>query len=107
MTTRTSTSKTPRGGRIVRNDVPMSRRFAVFATVGTMALAGLVAGCGGDDNSGGGGGGSSSGGGGGDKASGKVGVLLPDSKSSVRWETVDRPLLKKAFEAAGVEAIIS
>ena len=30
----------------------------------------------------------------------------PDSKSSVRWETVDRPLLKKAFEAAGVKAII-
>ena len=90
----------------MRNDVPMSRRFAVFATVGTMALAGIVAGCGGDDNGGGGGGGSSSGGGG-DKASGKVGVLLPDSKSSVRWETVDRPLLKKAFEAAGVEAIIS
>ena len=89
----------------MRNDVPISRRFAVFATVGTMALAGLVAGCGGDDN--GGGGSSSSSGGGGDKASGKVGVLLPDSKSSVRWETVDRPLLKKAFEAAGVEAIIS
>jgi D-xylose transport system substrate-binding protein len=85
----------------------MSRRFAVFATVGTMALAGIVAGCGGDDNGGGGNGGSSSSGGGGDKASGKVGVLLPDSKSSVRWETVDRPLLKKAFDAAGVESIIS
>jgi D-xylose transport system substrate-binding protein len=37
---------------------------------------------------------------------GKVGVLLPDSKSSVRWETVDRPFLKKAFEAAGVDADI-
>jgi D-xylose transport system substrate-binding protein len=37
---------------------------------------------------------------------GKVGVLLPDSKSSVRWETVDRPFLKKAFDAAGVEADI-
>src|SRR5690348_17093126 len=37
---------------------------------------------------------------------GKVGVLLPDSKSSVRWETVDRPFLKKAFEDAGVEADI-
>ncbi len=37
---------------------------------------------------------------------GKVGVLLPDSKSSVRWETVDRPFLKKAFDAAGVESDI-
>ena len=41
--------------------------------------------------------------GGGSKA-GKVAVLLPDSKSSVRWETVDRPFLKKAFDAAGVES---
>ena len=37
---------------------------------------------------------------------GKVAVLLPDSKSSVRWETVDRPFLQQAFEAAGVEAEI-
>ena len=37
---------------------------------------------------------------------GKVAVLLPDSKSSVRWETVDRPFLQKAFEDAGVEATI-
>jgi len=29
-------------------------------------------------------------------------VLLPDSKSSVRWETQDRPDLGKAFKAAGV-----
>jgi D-xylose transport system substrate-binding protein len=33
-------------------------------------------------------------------------VLLPDSKSSVRWETVDRPFLQQAFEAAGVESEI-
>ena len=33
-------------------------------------------------------------------------MLLPDSKSSVRWETVDRPFLKQAFDAAGVEATI-
>ena len=33
-------------------------------------------------------------------------VLLPDSKSSVRWETVDRPFLQKAFEDAGVDADI-
>jgi D-xylose transport system substrate-binding protein len=33
-------------------------------------------------------------------------VLLPDSKSSVRWETVDRPALKEAFEVGGVESDI-
>jgi D-xylose transport system substrate-binding protein len=38
--------------------------------------------------------------------SGKVGVILPDSKSSVRWESFDRPLLADAFKAAGVEADI-
>ena len=32
----------------------------------------------------------------------KVGVLLPDTKSSVRWESFDRPLLKEAFKDAGV-----
>ncbi|MBX5441906.1 MAG: substrate-binding domain-containing protein [Solirubrobacteraceae bacterium] len=32
----------------------------------------------------------------------KVAVLLPDTQSSVRWETADRPLLQAAFDAAGV-----
>src|SRR5215212_10210857 len=62
-----------------------------------------VAGCGGDDSSSSS---SSGGGGGGGSKPGKVAVLLPDSKSSVRWETLDRPLLKKAFEDAGVEVEI-
>ncbi|MEV4072991.1 sugar ABC transporter substrate-binding protein [Nonomuraea fuscirosea] len=34
---------------------------------------------------------------------GKVGVILPDSKSSARWETADRKYLEEAFKAAGVE----
>lgn len=33
----------------------------------------------------------------------KVGVILPDSKSSARWETADRKYLEEAFKAAGVE----
>jgi D-xylose transport system substrate-binding protein len=42
--------------------------------------------------------------GGGDSAdAGKIGVILPDTKSSVRWESADRPALEKAFEDAGVE----
>jgi len=35
-----------------------------------------------------------------------VAVLLPDTKSSVRWETQDRPDLAKAFKAAGLKAQI-
>jgi D-xylose transport system substrate-binding protein len=33
----------------------------------------------------------------------KIGVILPDSKSSARWETADRKYLQAAFEAAGVK----
>jgi D-xylose transport system substrate-binding protein len=36
----------------------------------------------------------------------KVGVILPDTASSKRWENNDRPLLQAAFEAAGVESDI-
>jgi D-xylose transport system substrate-binding protein len=32
----------------------------------------------------------------------QVAVLLPDTKSSVRWESYDRPFLADAFKAAGV-----
>ncbi|GGQ89353.1 sugar ABC transporter substrate-binding protein [Kitasatospora griseola] len=48
----------------------------------------------------------SSSGAGSDPAGGKkpkIGVILPDSKSSVRWETADRPYLAAAFKAAGVD----
>src|SRR3954468_3814364 len=36
----------------------------------------------------------------------KVGVILPDTASSARWEGADRPLLTKAFQDAGVDADI-
>ena len=36
-------------------------------------------------------------------ATAKVGVILPDTTSSLRWETADRPFLAEAFEAAGVD----
>ncbi len=68
--------------------------------IGAAALAFAAAGCGDDDEGG------SSAGSGSDKKAGKVAVLLPDSKSSVRWETLDRPLLKAAFDKAGVESEI-
>src|SRR5881397_542140 len=34
----------------------------------------------------------------------QVGGLLPDTKTSVRWEQFDKPALIKAFKAAGVPA---
>jgi D-xylose transport system substrate-binding protein len=66
-------------------------------------MAAVVAGCGSDDKSSSSG--STSGGGGGASA-GKVAVLLPDTKSSVRWEQFDRKYLGEAFKAAGVDATI-
>src|SRR5215212_2392387 len=78
------------------------RRGAWFVATVAAGCALAVAGCGDDDS----GSSSSGGGGGGGEKAGKVAVLLPDSKSSVRWETVDRPFLKKAFDDAGVEAEI-
>jgi len=78
------------------------RKPLVITIALVMALSLAAAGCGDDEDSGDSGSSTSSG----DKKAGKVAVLLPDSKSSVRWETVDRPFLKKAFDAAGVEAEI-
>jgi D-xylose transport system substrate-binding protein len=79
------------------------RRLPLTLTAGAAALALVAAGCGSSDDksSGSGGGGSSS-----TASAGKVAVLLPDSKSSVRWETVDRPFLKAAFSKAGIDATI-
>ncbi len=37
------------------------------------------------------------------EVTGKVGVILPDTESSVRWESADRPALEAAFKEAGVE----
>jgi len=71
----------------------MGKRFAALAAVAVLAL-GLAA-CGGGGN------GSSGGGTGGKKA--KIGVILPDTKSSARWETADRKYLEEAFKAAGVD----
>ncbi|GEP36648.1 sugar ABC transporter substrate-binding protein [Nocardioides psychrotolerans] len=62
-----------------------------------MGAALALSGCGSDD------GGSASEGGESAAAEGKVGVILPDTESSVRWESADRPALEAAFEAAGVE----
>jgi D-xylose transport system substrate-binding protein len=84
---------------------PISRR-ALAIGVALCALTFAVAACGSSNNNST----SSSSGGGASTTSGskaqKVGVLLPDTKSSVRWESFDRPLLQAAFKAAGVPVTI-
>src|SRR4051795_726494 len=68
--------------------------------VGALGVALALSACGDDSSSGG-----SSDNGSGDNAGskGKVGVILPDTESSVRWESSDRPALEAAFKAAGVD----
>jgi D-xylose transport system substrate-binding protein len=73
-------------------------RRATFAGLAATLALGLAA-CGSDEEEGGSSGAS-------EKKAEKVAVLLPDTKSSTRWETQDRPLLAKAFKDAGVEATI-
>jgi D-xylose transport system substrate-binding protein len=76
----------------------MARRRTLMTALAASLVFGLAA-CGGGDDSGSGGGG----GGGGGEAAGKIGVILPDTESSPRWESFDRPLLEAAFEDAGIE----
>ena len=82
---------------------PISRRAPAIGSA-LCALTFGVAACGSDDDNGSSSGTSS----GAAKASTaqKVGVLLPDTKSSVRWESFDRPLLEEAFKSAGVPVTI-
>ncbi|GIH12164.1 sugar ABC transporter substrate-binding protein [Rugosimonospora africana] len=74
----------------------MRKGILALAAAGLVVAGGLAA-CGKSDDSG-----SSSG----SKKAPYVGVILPDTKSSARWETADRPLLKKAFDDAGVKSNI-
>ncbi|MER7890392.1 sugar ABC transporter substrate-binding protein [Micromonospora sp. NPDC094482] len=71
----------------------MRKGLLTFAAVGLLATGSMAA-CGGDS-------------GGNDQAGSdktpKIGVILPDSKSSARWEGADRKFLEEAFKAAGVQ----
>lgn len=70
----------------------MKRTRNIMVAVAMAATLSLAA-CGSDD-------------GGSDSSDGKIGVILPDTKSSVRWESADRPALEAAFEDAGVDYTI-
>ncbi len=80
----------------------MERRHTLTTALAATLVLGLSA-CGGDDGGNGGNGGNGDAGGDGGEAAGRVGVVLPDTESSVRWEAFDRPYLEAAFEEAGVE----
>jgi D-xylose transport system substrate-binding protein len=73
----------------------MRKGILTAAVAGTVVLSGLAA-CSSSNNNTPSGGSSSA-------NQPYVGVILPDSKSSVRWETADRPFLEQAFKAAGVK----
>jgi D-xylose transport system substrate-binding protein len=74
------------------------KRTGCIAAILAMATAGLAA-CGNDKGDGGNTGAKP-------QAKAKVGIILPDTKSSVRWESFDRPLLTAAFKSAGIPADI-
>jgi D-xylose transport system substrate-binding protein len=76
----------------------MRKGLFALAAVGLLAT-GSIAACGDDSDS-------DTGTGSGSSATGKVGVILPDTKSSARWATADVKYLKAAFDAAGVTADI-
>jgi len=82
-------------------------RLLLLVLVLVSALAVVAAGCGGDDDDDEAGeetGAAAGDGGGG--CEGSIWVLLPDSASSPRWETDDRPYFDQAFSEAGVEHTI-
>jgi D-xylose transport system substrate-binding protein len=83
-----------------------SKSLAIVAAGAGLTL--VLTACGGNSTSSG----SSSGGSGSSSAAAgassgaTVGVILPDTKSSARWESQDRPLLEKALTAAGLKPLI-
>jgi D-xylose transport system substrate-binding protein len=70
----------------------MRRSLLALTAVGVLTV-GTLAACGGNDDKSGSG----------TTKEPKIGVILPDSKSSARWETADRKYLEAAFKAAGVK----
>ena len=74
------------------------RRKTSLMVIGALGVALALSACGDDSDSG-----SGSGSDNGSSGAGKIGVILPDTESSVRWESADRPALEAAFKEAGVE----
>ncbi len=68
----------------------MAHRTLALATAGVLAIGCLTA-CGSDTTT---------------PRTPKVGVILPDSTTSNRWEQADRKYLKAAFDASGIASVI-
>jgi D-xylose transport system substrate-binding protein len=77
------------------------KKWRALPVAAAAALALVLAACGGSS-----GGGSGSGGGGGGTKAKTIGVILPDTTTSPRWEANDRPSLQKAFTDAGFKSDI-
>ncbi len=65
-------------------------RYGIFLAAAALLTTGVAA-CGGEPDA--------------PKAP-KIGVILPDSKTSIRWESADRKYLQEAFDAAGIPSDI-
>jgi D-xylose transport system substrate-binding protein len=90
--------------RLMHRSNRTEARWRVVALLAVFALAAVAAGCGGNDESASGTGtAAGTGGGACDKP---IWVLLPDSATSPRWESDDRPYFDKAFTAAGIDHTI-
>jgi D-xylose transport system substrate-binding protein len=72
----------------------MRKGILTLVAAGLLATGGLAA-CGGNDS-----------GGAAPAKKPKIGVILPDSATSARWETADRKYLEAAFKAANVDFVI-
>ncbi|OQO94005.1 sugar ABC transporter substrate-binding protein [Saccharomonospora piscinae] len=82
----------------------MRRRFPLRASAAALGALLILSACG--ANAGGGSGDSddsASGAEGGDGELGTVGVILPETASSARWEGFDKPMLEEALRAEGFE----
>ncbi|MBM2619232.1 substrate-binding domain-containing protein [Actinoplanes sp. LDG1-06] len=77
----------------------MRKGLFALAAVGLLATGSMAA-CGDDSGT------DSGSDTGSNSSAGKVGIILPDTKSSQRWGTDDPKFLKAAFDAAGVQAEI-
>jgi D-xylose transport system substrate-binding protein len=87
-----------------RRSVLKSRRLVWLALLALVAaLAVVAAGCGGDDEESSGDTTGTETTGGSGSCDKSIWVLLPDTSSSPRWETDDRPYFEKAFGDAGVD----
>ena len=92
--------------RLLHGSKRSGARWRLVALLAVFALAAVAAGCGGDDESASGTGTGTAAGTGGGACDKPIWVLLPDSATSPRWESDDRPYFDKAFTAAGVDHTI-